>query len=317
MEILTYIIVVMTISLVKGAFDPHRNGLVWHRNWKKIDVPDCGYKPGYHKHSSGYSKQARPGQFPWLVQIFIHDPGAPKNHQCMGAIISWRFILTAQQCFQGYGSEPISPNSLYVKVGEWDLSTDPDCMDWGCAPPTKIYQVEKVILYNDTTAAQHIALIKTKRFMFFNDFVGPICMEHGDMLQVDFTGKNGNWVTGWGKNAQDFTQNNRTTALTNLKIISAYDKPKLFNGDKESVFILETPGYSHHIGETGGPVSVNPARLSDGDYDDREYLHGIKTSTLAITNEDDSKFSICNYVPYYLEWILEQMDPDRTDLFFS
>jgi hypothetical protein len=90
-----------------------------------------------------------------------------------------------------------------VRLGEWNLQTNPDCgegmrEDNVCAPPVIDYGIEQLIIHDDFNQNNHndIALLKLDKIVAFNKFVRPICLP----MSQEFNTDNLNFiVTGFGK----------------------------------------------------------------------------------------------------------------------
>jgi hypothetical protein len=95
-----------------------------------------------------------------------------------------------------------------VRLGEWDLDTDPDCYRENedekeiCAPKHIDIEIAKTIvhpLYNHTNKNHDIALLKLVQNVTFNDYVQPICLPLDDAL-INFNYTDHSFdATGYGK----------------------------------------------------------------------------------------------------------------------
>lgn len=86
---------------------------------------------------------------------------------CGGTIINERYILTAAHCLTTLGKNPIK-----VRVGEYNLNTDPDCYaPNACAPGHQEIEINRTILhpyYDSTTSRNDIGLIRLARPLNFS-----------------------------------------------------------------------------------------------------------------------------------------------------
>ncbi|XP_039282592.1 melanization protease 1-like [Nilaparvata lugens] len=309
--------VILYINLVEGDFDP-----TLHANYKQLNEAECGTNPGdelrpFIVQIPRNKREARLGEFPWVVLISLHYPDVQESHKCMGTIIARRFILTASSCFAGYGNEEISLNSVFVVAGEWDLSTDPDCEEWGCAPKSTFYQIDKISFLHTNAPAQNgknLALLRTRLPINFNGYVGPICVDYGETLRREFNGRFGIRVSGWGVSNTDYQQNNKLMVFGDLDIVpstwSALPDflPDSFKSQEtdESYFLIQTLNETSHKSDTGGPVMVNFRRK--GSKHHRYYLYGVFSfeTAFAIVAKAEA-LDVAAKVRYHLKWILDNM----------
>lgn len=95
-----------------------------------------------------------------------------------------------------------------VRLGEWNLQTNPDCgegmrEDHICAPLYIDYIIEKQIIHDNFNQNNHndIALLKLNKDVVFNKFVRPICLPMSQTFNTDSL----NFiVTGFGKTESGF-----------------------------------------------------------------------------------------------------------------
>jgi len=94
-------------------------------------------------------------------------------------LINDRYVLTAANCVQ---KVPDSWKISKVRLGDWRLSTNPDCdVDGYCNDPYLEVPVEKIIIhegYDHSSKSQHndIALLKLEQEVQYSSFIGPICL---------------------------------------------------------------------------------------------------------------------------------------------
>lgn len=96
-----------------------------------------------------------------------------------------------------------------VRLGEWDISTAPDCVtevgnkQRTCAPMHLDIEIEKPILHelyvpNSIDQMHDIGLLRLKQAVRFTEYVKPICLPVGDDVRNnDFEGYAMD-VAGWG-----------------------------------------------------------------------------------------------------------------------
>lgn len=98
-------------------------------------------------------------------------------------MISERFVITAAHCIK---DTPETWQITHVRLGEWDLDTNPDCQILKTGPvcnpdPYLEVPVENIIVhpnYNpiDRNKVNDIALIKLKNDVISTKFISPICL---------------------------------------------------------------------------------------------------------------------------------------------
>ncbi|XP_039301205.1 CLIP domain-containing serine protease 2-like, partial [Nilaparvata lugens] len=191
-------------------------------------------------------------------------------------------------CLQLFQQVWIPKGSISVgksEVGELDKGTNPDCSsDNHCAPKYNEYEIAKVTYHSGNGYAEdgmNIALLTTDRQMEFNNYVAPICLEHGDLMEADYGGQLGIKLSGWGKNTDSGVEEKklrqaRVLVLTEEENTQVYDQlPRSFGrqANRESSFCVgQTGGESRHDTDIGGPFMIERAVGSDLA---RMYLVGI------------------------------------------
>ncbi|XP_037933273.1 melanization protease 1-like [Teleopsis dalmanni] len=141
-------------------------------------------------------------EFPWMALITYTKPRNEKGHHCGGALINNRYVLTAAHCISAI---PKSWRVTGVRLGEWDTSTNTDCVydvqgKKDCANEHVDCGVEEVITHPEYSSSQQndIALIRLDRYIEYNTFIQPIC------LPIDSQFRNKNYddrvmdIAGWG-----------------------------------------------------------------------------------------------------------------------
>lgn len=126
---------------------------------------------------------------------------------CGGALISTRTVLTGENYYQNsfvtsvvliLAAHCVDQRTLMrkgwylrgVRLGEWDLMTDPDC-DANtnvCAPPVMEQGIAQVMVHSDfiphsKEQFNDIALVKMRSSVEYSDFVKPICLPESSIDQ--------------------------------------------------------------------------------------------------------------------------------------
>ncbi|RZF43953.1 hypothetical protein LSTR_LSTR006761 [Laodelphax striatellus] len=330
MKTFSFFIGVVSINLVKGFMNP-----VFHKNWALVNDDNCGLQPalpgGLDAEIDNTTRNAKLGEYPWVVLIYLWNSPTGEPKKCMGTIISKRYILTASSCFAIYGNATSIHENIQVVAGESDTFQDHDCDESNrsnCAPFTNSYKVTKVLFFNKNLLAvngMNIALIQTAENIEFHDYTVPICLERGELLFKVYEGELGVKVTGWGVNTYD---RRKVESKHKYDSILQHAPVRLFKQDENyivydflpdsfqqnelnsvSYFGVKATGEeSFHDADIGGPLMVKK-QLTDQDRP-RFYLYGIMsfqvtTSLPELVKRDIHIYSICTKVRYYMKWIMD------------
>lgn len=131
-----------------------------------------------------------------------------RGHHCGGSLVNSRYVVTASHCVNGKDI-PADWRLTAVRLGEWNLQTNPDCEidvrgEKDCAPEHIDVRVERAIphpLYNPNSRNQvnDIALLRLERSIAYTDFVRPICLPLSPNLRAATFDGIVMDVAGWGK----------------------------------------------------------------------------------------------------------------------
>lgn len=140
-------------------------------------------------------------EFPWMALLQYRNSYQQTTFACGGTLINNRYILTAAHCAEVSGWKMFS-----ARLGEWDTSTDPDCVDDDCADAPMDVSVEQVIVhqgYNarDRHVRNDIALVRLTKPVEWTYFIRPICLPIESTLRASAKTYSGekSTVAGWGK----------------------------------------------------------------------------------------------------------------------
>ncbi|XP_063698018.1 serine protease easter-like [Culicoides brevitarsis] len=142
---------------------------------------------------------------PWAVLLEYRKNNGIRDFHCGGTLISNRYVLTAAHCIQ---SIPPSWRLVSVRLGEHDLTQNPDCEGYGymrdCADYHLDIPIEEVVVNNgyspyDDQQYNDIALIRLAKTVKFTAFVKPICLPMDNELKEKSLVGDRMEVVGWGK----------------------------------------------------------------------------------------------------------------------
>ncbi|KAF5305582.1 hypothetical protein FQA39_LY01673 [Lamprigera yunnana] len=163
-------------------------------------VKICGFDKDTNKLYSGQITYM--DELPWMALLrYKNSNGTDAGFKCGGTLISKRYILTAAHCILISTYNELKLDS--VRLGEWKISTEPDCTEGlanlECNDPVIDLKISEMILntdYDRKSGKHDIALIRLERDVHFTDYVIPICLpnaQHSDPLP------NTNLIiAGWG-----------------------------------------------------------------------------------------------------------------------
>lgn len=147
--------------------------------------PGCGKKgPGHTRIVGG--KNAKPGDWPWQVNIDYEDNISNPGHLCGGTLITEEWVLSAAHCF--YADQ--NKDKYWLKLGEHDIKTN---SSW-----EQRFDIAQLILhpkYNNNNFDYDLALIRLKSKAKLNSRVQTACVSGQN---TSFPVGTKCYITGWG-----------------------------------------------------------------------------------------------------------------------
>ncbi|GAB0088228.1 CLIP domain-containing serine protease [Sergentomyia squamirostris] len=247
-------------------------------------------------------------EFPWTVLLEYMKPMNRTDFHCGGILINSRYVITAAHCVSGIHL-PETWKLYRCRLGEWDLTTENDCEEDDCAPPTQNIPIHEVIphqAYKSSSRNQlhDIALVRLLYPAILSAFVQPICL-HREMkpkpgLKV--------YVAGWGRTE------NASFSPIKLKVQLTYVSPLICNivYKREDVSITK-----YHVcagGERdkdsckGDSGSALFAMANSTEHRPYWYCAGVVSFGPSVCGLDGWPGVYTN-VPAYYNWIIENIRP--------
>nr|XP_040219493.2 CLIP domain-containing serine protease 14D-like [Anopheles coluzzii] len=251
--------------------------------------------------------------FPWNVLIQHRTKDGEHRFHCGGSLISDRYVLTAARCIMGIKK---TWTIVSVRVGEWNLQTDPDCDDstagvTECASPVEDIPIEKITVPSNYTGTgspavkQDIALLRLARRVEFSESVAPICLPLNTSNWVGYsTEQDGSFYeSGWGKTPDAAAGGDNKWNYVSVGVAREVCRDRYPHASIDGEQICAMPRSEQNTcrGDTGGPLMYQSG--TDGAW----YLMGVGSfrKQCAIVGEP----AVYTNVATFTDWIIENLEP--------
>lgn len=246
------------------------------------------------------------GEYPFAALLEYTDGAGSTKYSCAGTLINSRTVLTSAYCIT---SVPPLWKLENVILGEWDRTTDPDCVKVGgekiCAPVVQRIPIERATTHEDfdrkMTLLNDIGIIRLARDAELNDFVRPLCLPTVEEL-IQRNNTNENFVVvGWGKTEQD--KISKKQRMVEVKGVSVDACQEIYKTEQrvaitaDQICALGEGGQDACSDDSGGPLI---GTYQDKDGKSFRYLAGIVSAGKGCGNEYPG---IYTRVGSYVNWI--------------
>ncbi|KAH8369099.1 hypothetical protein KR009_000928 [Drosophila setifemur] len=141
-------------------------------------------------------------EFSWMVLLEYIDRSGHRDLNCGGSLINNRYVLTAGHCVTGAVLTTVGQLAR-VRLGEYDTSKDPDCINFNCNPPFIERGIEETLIHpqydpDNGDRTHDIALLRLDQPVQLNEYIQPVCLPLASTRMAINTGEV-LVVSGWGR----------------------------------------------------------------------------------------------------------------------
>ncbi|XP_063592593.1 CLIP domain-containing serine protease B9-like [Penaeus indicus] len=225
---------------------------------------------------------------------------------CSGSVINERYVLIPAQCVAKNMTEDLGIELVEVLLGEWDISTDPDCTNLKgkkyCAPPVQRFAVEEVTIHPDFfkrgIISDDIALLRLSRpidFKASGGFIQPVCLPRAG-ISAEAVFRDGAFMNSW----------NSSLPRPSNHILSYVDKTtcdRVLRDTyvKEQICMQVGQGQPDYTAARGAPLMVTDSRRRTS-----YTQYGI---LIAKPKGTETLPGLFTYIPPYMQWIEGTLRP--------
>uniref|UniRef100_A0A2P2HYT0 CLIP domain-containing serine protease n=1 Tax=Hirondellea gigas TaxID=1518452 RepID=A0A2P2HYT0_9CRUS len=237
---------------------------------------------------------------PWLAAImYTRGSHGQSSIQCSGALINDRYVVTAAHCLDTRETANMKLSS--VVLGEWDASTDPDCVHGVCTDPVLKFGVAEAVIhpqYNKRFRyASDIALLRLNAKVTFSKFVKPLCLPPLQLTPEMVAVGAPTTVAGWGATRTHKSSN--VLQEVTLNIANPYTCkrifPRYFDVNGPQICIGGNSGEDTCKGDSGSPV----VQTTSSGY---QYLLAVTSYGSPTCGREDYP-AVYTSVAHYVKWI--------------
>lgn len=246
--------------------------------------------------------------YPWLARLQYYKGNNRYGFHCGGVLIHSQYVLTAAHCIEGVPSSWI----IYqVRLGEYDTTTDIDCINDDCADPVRDVLISAYVVhpeYFKQNGADYndIALLQLSETIEFSDFIRPICLPVAlEIRAANLTNVRGT-VAGWGQ-----TENSSSSTKKLQLRVPLVDNEKCANAFSSiRLEIISTQlcaggelGKDSCRGDSGGPLMWYG---DSGPFSKTWYLLGVVSFGLEQCGTEGVP-GVYTRMSEYMDWVLDTM----------
>ncbi|XP_011867338.1 PREDICTED: transmembrane protease serine 9-like [Vollenhovia emeryi] len=245
-----------------------------------------------------YGLQTIPGQWPWLVAIFVEKEN--REFWCGGSIVTNRHVITAAHCMK-LNVINLSPNELLIVLGRFNLN------QWNEAGSVNrtvsSYKIHPDYMHSASSDSD-LAIVTLKTPVEFSPLIRPICLWSQSIHLQNVVNKIG-YVVGWGKDeSANYLENPRMVTAS----IVGHDTCLWSN--LGFFFLTSNRTFCAGFRNSSGPCNGDSGSglVLFNNITGRYYLRGLVSRSLV----GETLCDLQNYIVYvdvakYIPWIVQQI----------